>query len=91
MAFETSTAADFVVKNGDKESTKPGQLISVNENDVRILQRAAGILSDSTKWNRHDKRLMEYNNDPTTSFKDIKEVLDRTEMRIASQLRLKPL
>lgn len=51
-----SLGADFVVKNGNKESAKPNETISVNSNDLRILERAEKILKDSSKWNRHDNR-----------------------------------
>lgn len=49
-------AMDLVVKNGNKESARPGEIISVNKNDVKILKRAAQILISKSSWNRHDNR-----------------------------------
>jgi hypothetical protein len=126
-------------QNRSKPATPPGETIPVSESDVRIIHRAAQILSDETKWNHKDNRvcpteantwslycalykasveingkfdhrlgaleevrrsveqvsqgktyehrLMGYNNDPSTTFADIKRVLSMTEERIAARLR----
>ena len=44
-------------ENRSKPATKPGETIPVGESDVRIIHRAAQILSDETKWNRKDNRV----------------------------------
>jgi hypothetical protein len=44
-------------ENRSRPATKPGQMIPVSESDVRIIHRAAQILSDETKWNRKDNRI----------------------------------
>ncbi len=49
-------AEDHPVKNGSRESAKPGETIPVNQHDVLILQRAAKILGDGSRWNRNDDR-----------------------------------
>jgi hypothetical protein len=126
-------------ENRSRPATKPGQMIPVSESDVRIIHRAAQILSDETKWNRKDNRicpteantwslycalylasveingkfdhrlgaleevrrsveqvsqgktyehrLMGYNNDPSTTFAAITNVLSTTEERVAARLR----
>jgi dienelactone hydrolase len=129
------------VKNGSKPSTPPGVVIPVANSDVLILQRAAKILSDKSKWNQKDNRecpktaskyslycamykasveingefdhrlgaleelrrtvetaskdktyehrMMDHNNDPTTSFVDIKKILAATEERLRERLAIK--
>ena len=124
--------------NRSKPATPPGEVIPVNESDLRIINRAAQILSGESKWNRNDNRdcpsaattwslycslyqasveingkfdhrlgsleevrrsveqaskgkkyghrLMGYNNDPATTFADIKKVLSTTAERIAARL-----
>jgi hypothetical protein len=51
------------------------------------LQEARFVIDEIARDRNYEHRLMNYNNDPTTSFSDIQEVLRITESLI--MLRLK--
>lgn len=44
-------------ENRSKPATKAGEVIPVDQNDLRIIRRAAEILSGEAKWNRKDNRV----------------------------------
>ena len=56
------------------------------------MQEARFVIDDiSPKAKDYDHRLMDYNNDPTTSFSDIPKVFRLLEDRIAARLKEDPL
>ena len=56
-----------------------------------VMQEARFVIEDiSPKGKNYNHRLMDYNNDPSTSFTDIQRVLHLLEARIASRLKEEP-
>ena len=51
------------------------------------LQEARFVIDEIARDRNYEHRLMNYNNDPTTSFSDIQEVLRITESLIALRLK----
>ena len=51
------------------------------------LQEARFVIDEIAADRKYEHRLMNYNNDPTTSFADIQEVLRITESLIALRLK----
>lgn len=56
LAAHSAMAVDMNRKNGNKRAARFGEVISVNETDVRILRRAAEILRNPAAWNKQDNR-----------------------------------
>jgi hypothetical protein len=52
-----------------------------------VMEAARAVIDEITHNKDYDHRLMGYNNDPTTTFADIQNVLRLTESRIAQQLK----
>jgi hypothetical protein len=132
-------SADYIVKNGNKESSKPDAKIPISENDLKVLHRTGEFLKIEKNWNRHDDRecppaavklslycalwkaseeingyfdhrlgameelrrtveefskgktyehrLMDWNNDPATTFIDVQKAIRMTEIRISKRLK----
>jgi len=53
------------------------------------LQEARFVVDEITTDRKYDHRLMDYNNDPTTTFNDIQEVLSIVERLITLRLKTK--
>jgi hypothetical protein len=51
------------------------------------MQQARFVIDDLTASRNYDHRLMDYNNDPRTSFADIQHVFELIKARIAKKLR----
>ncbi len=51
------------------------------------LQEARFVIDEIARDRKYEHRLMNYNNDPTTTFSDIQEVLRITESLIALRLK----
>lgn len=51
------------------------------------MQQARFVVDDLTSDRDYKHRLMDYNNDPTTTLADIRHVLDLTEARIKYKLK----
>jgi hypothetical protein len=54
------------------------------------MQEARFLIDEITHNRDYQHRLMDYNNDPTTTFADIQKVFDRLAARIAERLRTQP-
>ena len=54
------------------------------------MQEARFVIDDITANRDYNHRLMDYNNDPTTTFADIQKVFDLLEARIAKRLKEEP-
>jgi hypothetical protein len=52
------------------------------------LEETRRTIEDESKGRSYEHRLMGYNNDSSTKFADIKNVLNRTEQRIRDRLRI---
>ena len=50
------------------------------------MQEARFVIDELTKDRDYDHRLMDYNNDPRTTFKDVQKVFRLTEKRIEARL-----
>lgn len=51
------------------------------------MQEARFAMDEITHHRDYHHRLMDYNNDPTTTFADIRPVLQRTRERVESRLK----
>lgn len=51
------------------------------------MQEARFVIDDIAPNRNYNHRLMDYNNDPTTTFADIQRVFDLLETRIAKRLK----
>lgn len=52
-----------------------------------VMQEARFVVDEITKNRDYDHRLMDYNNDKTTTFADIKRVIQLTRERIEARLK----
>jgi hypothetical protein len=52
-----------------------------------VMQEARFVVDEITKNRDYDHRLMDYNNDKTTTFADIKRVIRLTRERIEARLK----
>jgi hypothetical protein len=57
------------------------------EHRQAVMQEARFAIEEVAPRKNYDHRLMGYNNDPTTTFADIKHVIALTEARIAKRLQ----
>src|ERR1019366_4391290 len=52
-----------------------------------VMQETRFVIDEVAPNRNYDHRLMGYNNDPTTTFADIKKIIRLTEERIAAKLK----
>ena len=52
-----------------------------------VMQETRFVIDEVAPNRNYDHRLMGYNNDPTTTFADIKKIMRLTEERIAAKLK----
>ena len=52
-----------------------------------VMQETRFVIDEIAPNRNYDHRLMGYNNDPTTTFADIKKIMRLTEERIAAKLK----
>ena len=57
------------------------------EHRQAVMQEARFAIEEVAPKKNYDHRLMGYNNDPTTTFADIKQVIAKTEARIEERLQ----
>jgi hypothetical protein len=63
------------------------ELSGKSEHRGAALQEARFVIDEIAANRNYEHRLMNYNNDPTTTFADIQEVLDITERLITLRLK----
>ena len=63
------------------------ELTGKSEHRGAALQEARFVIDELTKKKNYEHRLMGYNNDPTTTFSDIQEVLRIVETRLTTRLK----
>ena len=52
-----------------------------------VMQETRFVIDEIAPNRNYDHRLMGYNNDPTTTFADIKRIMRLTQERIAARLK----
>src|ERR1039457_4223214 len=55
-----------------------------------VMQETRFVIDEVAPNRNYDHRLMGYNNDPTTTFADIKKIIRLTQERIAARLKADP-
>jgi len=66
---------------------KASKEVDTFEHRSAIMQETRFVIDEIAPNRNYDHRLMGYNNDPTTTFADIKKIIRLTEERIAAKLK----
>src|ERR1017187_260280 len=66
---------------------KASKEVDTFEHRSAVMQETRFVIDEIAPNRNYDHRLMGYNNDPTTTFADIKKIIRLTQERIAARLK----
>lgn len=69
---------------------KASKEVDTFEHRSAVMQETRFVIDEIAPNRNYDHRLMGYNNDPTTTFADIKKIIRLTQERIAARLKADP-
>jgi hypothetical protein len=69
---------------------KASKELSTFEHRSAVMQEVRFVIDEIAPNRNYEHRLMNYNNDPSTTFADIKKVMRLAEERIAAKLKADP-
>jgi hypothetical protein len=69
---------------------KASKEVSTFEHRSAVMQEARFVIDEIAPKRNYEHRLMNYNNDPSTTFADIKKVMRLVEERIVAKLKANP-
>jgi len=69
---------------------KASKEISTLEHRSAVMQEARFVIDEIAPKRNYEHRLMNYNNDPSTTFADINKVMRVVEERVAAKLKADP-